>query len=556
MIRHDIRRNRTRAENRTLLLELILLIDFHGPQQRVGRIFAKDFLEVFIFLNVPVICHIGIIALIKDCLCISQRFVIGTQFLQFDNLPDRFAHLDGLLDFTLLFTGQSYNQLGCLYILKIEFPVLIKETIGLCIIFNAGLLGKITLHAGWLIGFRETLHRFGQLVLKGPLRVRLTGHIIPKGCALLIKRPHNVFRVFREIRIDGDIRLALEWLAMNPCRKSLPILQHKFTFLEYKDIGCDFRACCFECIVRKPDGTDQFAATGQIFSGLEVSLIHGTVACDGRYKAARAHLVHHLGQEVVMNQEVVLCVFRVHQSIVAKRDIANGQIKGMICIPGGFKALDIDLGFGIQVFCHTAREGIQFNAIEMAVLLHFLWHISEEAANAHGWFQNSSILEAHFLKSMIHFFDDTIRREMRIEHGRPCGSIFLIGQKFFEFFILSSPVGFGGIKSVRDSPKTGKPFERFIFFWCCFPVLRFQPFQHADCLDIPLEYPFWGTGCRCRLNWFGWGRSWRRCSLSSLLLGLCLKRGLQSFLSKRHILCRLFDAFHGLRIDDGLVGML
>ena len=149
-----------------------------------------------------------------------------------------------------------------------------------------------------------------------------------------------------------------------------------------------------------------------------------------------------------MNGKTELVVSPVIHLIVSKRHIPDRKIEEVLAV-GCLKARHGDVGFGIELLGDTPADAVQLHAVQSAAA-HFLRQHPEEVADAHCRFQNVACPEAHIANSVIDCLNDGRSGVVRVQSGGSGSSVFFVGQKIFQFRILSRPCGFVRVKSVRQ----------------------------------------------------------------------------------------------------------
>ncbi len=137
-----------------------------------------------------------------------------------------------------------------------------------------------------------------------------------------------------------------------------------------------------EGVVGKPDGPQQVGALRQVLPGRAVLAVHGVAAGDEGHDAAGAQLVQHLGEEIVVDAESVLVIGRVMDLVIAKGDVAHGDVVEILLV-GSLEPGDSDMGLGVQQFCDAAGYAVQLHAVQPG-RGHGFRQAAEEAAHAAG----------------------------------------------------------------------------------------------------------------------------------------------------------------------------
>ena len=97
-------------------------------------------------------------------------------------------------------------------------------------------------------------------------------------------------------------------------------------------------------VVRQTDSTKQIGSLSNILSDSGVFLIHRSLAGDERHYAARTELVQGFGEEVVVDEKLVLVVTLVRNLEIPEGDIPHNGIKEAVGEVGFLKALCGDRG--------------------------------------------------------------------------------------------------------------------------------------------------------------------------------------------------------------------
>ena len=173
--------------------------------------------------------------------------------------------------------------------------------------------------------------------------------------------------------------------------------------------------------------------------------------------------------------------------VLAERHIADSEV---IKIPpvGGLKSGHGDVGFGIELLGNPPADGIQFHAVQTAVL-HFLRQHTEEITHTAGRLQNVAGLKTHAAHGLIDGADHRGAGVVGIKGG-PSGSVFLRGQQLIQLGIFLAPAFLVRVKSIGKATPAHIPGEDFLLLRRCLPGGFLQVFQQLDCLDIGLKLGF------------------------------------------------------------------
>ena len=115
------------------------------------------------------------------------------------------------------------------------------------------------------------------------------------------------------------------------CAELYPIrlyIHNAVTLLQNKNVRNDLRSgVTLKGVVRQTDSTKQVSSLSNILSDSGVFLIHRSLAGEERHYAARTELVQGFGEEVVVNEELVLVVTLVRNLEIPEGYIPHNGIK-------------------------------------------------------------------------------------------------------------------------------------------------------------------------------------------------------------------------------------
>ena len=294
-------------------------------------------------------------------------------------------------------------------------------------------------------------------------------------------------RVIQEVAVDGIAVLVLTGLHPVRLDGNGPV-----AFLQEDNVGYNFGAGIgFEGIVGQSDGTQELRPFCQILPNIAVLGIHGIAAGDKGHDTTGTQLIHGFGEEVVMNGKTQPVIGWVIDLILPEGNVAHGKVKEVtaVCF---LKTADGDIGFGIQLLGDPASDGIQFHAVQTAVL-HLLRQHTEEVADTHRRFQNVAGLETHLRDGIVHGFDNRWRGIVGIEGGTSGGTVLLGSQCCSKFLILFRPACLGFIKGVCKTAPAHIPRKNSLLFRGGLPILCFQSLQQMDGIHVHPELSFGTT---------------------------------------------------------------
>ena len=252
-----------------------------------------------------------------------------------------------------------------------------------------------------------------------------------------------------------------------------------FPLLKKENIRCDFRSGVgFEGIVRQSDGSEQFSSLRDISAHIRTGFVHRAFGRDERDHAARTHLFQRFGKEIIVNQKPVLVERPVRHLVIAKRHIADGDIKKVFAVRL-FKTRDLDSRIGIELPRHASRDAVQLHAVQPALVHAFRQH-TEEVTHAAGGFKHVSVLKAHAVQGFIHRPDNDGAGIVGVQGGAARRRIFLVRQKAFELLIFLLPACIFGVECLRQTAPADVFGERFLFLRHRLSVLGFNLLERLD----------------------------------------------------------------------------
>ena len=356
------------CEHIRLALELAVFVQiFEGTEQIIRGIVLKE-PPVFAVVEQAKFCGEGIVSgvqfgLLGGNVRLQEIFqLVGDQFI--DDAPQLHHPLDPLL----CVAAQLHWRHDRIFAV-VNFAV--HHRIGKILDVRVGgqnvrsalvQLGVHSLHC--LISAVDMGHRafklFGQV---GPLD-RIDRHVLPAILGAFGRKftQHHV-RVIHKILVDGVTfgRLAYLHPLWFPVDGPLQLLQKE-------DIGNDFRPCIgFESVVGQPHRAQQVGPLGQVLAGSAVLGVHGETAGDKSHHAARPHLIKRFRKEIVVDGKAKVVVGFVVNLVVSKRHIAHGEVVE-VPLAGGLKTCHCDIGFRVDLLSDTARDAVQFYAVQAAAL--------------------------------------------------------------------------------------------------------------------------------------------------------------------------------------------
>ena len=157
-----------------------------------------------------------------------------------------------------------------------------------------------------------------------------------------------------------------------------------FSFPKKQNIRYDFGICRFlERRIRKSYCADKLRSVRDVLSDGRIEFIQSPFACDNRHKSVRFYLVDAFGDEIVVNQEMMLVVIRIEYAVTAERHVRYHKVKGIVLKTGFFKTLDLYFCLRIQFCSDSARNTVEFHTVQMRSVRDFLRHKSEKITRSH-----------------------------------------------------------------------------------------------------------------------------------------------------------------------------
>lgn len=204
-----------------------------------------------------------------------------------------------------------------------------------------------------------------------------------------------------------------------------------------------------------------------------------------------AHLVERLGEEIIMDEKIVLVILGVKHLELPERDIADCDIEEAVRKGGVLKARDRDILLLIELLCDTPRNAVQLHTVHTAPP-HFFRQCADEIADAAGGFQNVPALKTHVGKGFVDCFHHDRRRIKSRQGGFLGGFVFFGREQGFQFLI----VAVCRVKAIRKTAPTDIGSKRGLLLRCRKTVFGFQLPEQSDCRNIGLVLLRRGKGLR------------------------------------------------------------
>ena len=196
----------------------------------------------------------------------------------------------------------------------------------------------------------DVLHGSGQQIVEGLIRKGDASRFGTEGPGDHLHLAQNHVRVVHEVLIHPDAVFVNA--QVDPVR--LPV-DETVAFLQEQNIRGDVRARrTFEGIIGQADRAEQVGTLGNVLTDGGILLVHGALGGHEGNDAAGTHLVQRLGEEIVVDQEVVLVIPLVGHLELTEGDVAHSGVEEAVGQFRGFKTLDGDGGTLVELLRNAA----------------------------------------------------------------------------------------------------------------------------------------------------------------------------------------------------------
>ena len=203
------------------------------------------------------------------------------------------------------------------------------------------------------------------------------------------------------VTVDRDT--VSRFAQLYPIRK---LLRGRVPLLQEQDVGRDLCVGGFgKSAAGQSHRTQQVGPLSQIFPHRRILFVHGALGGNKRHDAPGSYLVQRFGKEIIVDQEGVLLIARVRQAIVAKGDIANGQVYGVVRQIDVLKAADGDIGLWIKLFGDAPGDAVQLYAVKLCVP-HALRQQTQKITHTHSRLQHGFRLNTHTGEGIVNALND------------------------------------------------------------------------------------------------------------------------------------------------------
>ena len=309
-------------------------------QQEIGGILAEC-LFIAPAVDETVLFGKGIILAVEVGLLLLNQLVVHIVHLVVQQGAQRIPQPDEALDAALCGGGGcDGNHAAVLPVINRSFHEGVAEVFHIRVGGNTGVQFFVrVLGLPFGVNRPQASQRPVQRLSKVRAGTRLADafHAVPAAFQHHVTQHH--VRVLHKIVVHGDAGGIVQ---IHPCRVGVDDVVPP---LQKKNVGGDLGACAAgEGVLRQTDRAQQLRPLCQIPAHLRAGLVHGAFAGDERHKAARTHFVQRFGEEIVMDQKIVLVIPLVGNFVLSERHVANGGIEKTVGDGGTLKALNGDAG--------------------------------------------------------------------------------------------------------------------------------------------------------------------------------------------------------------------
>ena len=102
-----------------------------------------------------------------------------------------------------------------------------------------------------------------------------------------------------------------------------------------------------------------------------------------------------------MNKEIVFVVVLVIDLVISEWNVADNNIKAVICKGCFLEPFYLNISIGIKLLCNSTRKFIKLNTVKLAAT-HILGHYTKEIAYTHSRFKHLAFFKSKVCKSFIY----------------------------------------------------------------------------------------------------------------------------------------------------------
>ena len=106
----------------------------------------------------------------------------------------------------------------------------------------------------------------------------------------------------------------------------------------------------------------------KIFSCCGIFFIQGAAGSHYGDQSAGTHLVQGFGDKIVMDRKLITVIPPVRHLISSKRNVADHDVEEVIGKRSALKSVNLDLSLGIEFLGDPTGEGVQFYAVQAAIV--------------------------------------------------------------------------------------------------------------------------------------------------------------------------------------------
>ena len=180
---------------------------------------------------------------------------------------------------------------------------------------------------------------------------------------------------------------------------------------------------------------------------------------------------------------MLLVVPLIVQTVIAKRHIADGEIKGVIRELGILVTGDFNVSIRVQLAGNASADAVQLHAGELTAL-HALRQHTEEVTDTHGRLQHLAALKTHLAERSIHCLDNDRRGVVRVQNRRARRLVFVRSQQVLQLLIAAVV----GTERACHAAPADILREHLLFLGSRRTVCGFQTFQQADSRKVSVKF--------------------------------------------------------------------
>src|SRR5579871_10207 len=243
------------------------------------------------------------------------------------------------------------------------------------------------------------------------------------------------------------------------------------------------------------NSTNKIGRTSQVLAYRGVLLVQREMRCHHCQHAAGLQGVDGLGEEVVMERELLSLISELQ---VGKGDVADGRVDAICGQLRVAETLDADVVARMKGLGNAAGDGVQLDADEARPRL----SVSHEIADAAAGFQHGGVSgDAQAGNRAVYGVDDERRGIEGVKRGALGAVVFLGGEQGFQFLadclptiVLVAAGGRIGENRESDGPEAGETRKGVFLCRRGFPVVAFDLLEDANSGDDVACLSFFAAG--------------------------------------------------------------